>query len=120
MKKIAHYADTCTIIIYKLDAYGDKVIVDEARVPCLFNWGYSENHSNHVDNIATDATACLDIDDPFIQKWKYRLEGQYLIFDRHEEEAWFKIQKVDLGITLLTDNIENNCFVRLEKSVSQV
>lgn len=119
MKKISYYHDICRINIYRYNAYGDKYLYATEEVPCLFNWGFSENHANYVDNISTDATAYLDIDNDFIQEYKYRLEGEYLIFNRHNEEMWFKIQSVDLGITLLTDNVENNCFVRLEKSVPQ-
>lgn len=119
MKKISYYHDVCRINIYRLNAYGDKYLYASEEVPCLFNWGFSENHSNYVDNIATDATAYVDIDNEFVQEWKYRLEGEYLIMTRHDDEMWFKIQSVDLGITLLTDNVENNCFLRLEKSIPQ-
>lgn len=119
MKKISHYFDVCTINVYMYNSYGDKYLAASSEVPCLFNWSFTQSDNNYVDNESTNATAYLDIDNEFVQQWKYRLEGEYFIFTRHGNTMWFKIRSVELGNPILTTNEENNCFLRLEKSVPQ-
>jgi len=116
MKKIDYYHDVCTVNIYTTNVYGVQELEATSEVPCLFNWSFGQNHSNWVDFENVSATAYLDIDNLFIQEWKYRLEGAYLVFNRHNDEVWYRINHVTLGITLLTDNVENNCFVTLTKA----
>lgn len=119
MRKIQYYGDVCTVNIYTRNEYGTPILEDSGEVRCMFNWTIGTQHSNNVDYTNTDATAYLDIDSQFIIKWKYRLEGQYIVFSRHGEEQWYKITKVVIGISLLTNNEENNVFCLLSKSEPQ-
>ena len=116
MKKIV-MKDECLLREYRTNKYGEMFVYDEAKVPCLFNFTFSQNHSNFVDNEISDATAYVDIDDMFVNENMMRLEGMYFLFNRYGQTLWYKITKTSVGRTLLTDNQDNNVFLNLQKTV---
>lgn len=117
------YKDNARIVRLTMDEYGDlSTIEDEADIKVLFRFGMTSNQNDYVDNLGTDAHAhvYLDIDNPFIQRNLYRLEGMYLIMDRYGEDIWYKIEKSVIGRTLLTDNVDNNVHCWLSKSAALI
>ena len=115
------YKDPAIIYNLKRDAYGDETIVaDSADIKCLFLYSMSAAERGFVEEINTDAHAYLDIDNPFIQKNMFRLEGMYLVFNRYGEDSWYKIERVVIGRTVLTDNKDNNIHAFLSKSAAML
>lgn len=115
------YKDPAVIYNLKRDVYGDETIVaDSAEIKCLFLYSMSESETNFVGSIQTSAHAYLDIGNPFIQKNMYRLEGMYLVFNRYGEDTWYKIERVVIGRTVLTDNKDNNVHAFLSKSAEML
>ena len=108
--------DNCLLRDYKYDKYNNLILNKEAIVPCLFNYTFSQGHSDYVDIESSDASAYLDVDDLFVNENLFRLEGMYFIFNRYGQELWYKIVKLTIGRTLLSDNEDNNIFVNLNKA----
>ena len=115
------YKDNARIVRLTMDEYGDlSTIEDEADIKVLFRFGMTSNQNDYVANLGTDAHVYLDIDNPFVQRNLYRLEGMYLIMDRYGEDIWYKIEKSVIGRTLLTDNVDNNVHCWLSKSAALI
>ncbi len=110
------YKDDATILRLDADRYGDYTVLnDQTRIKVLFIHGMSNNHSDYVDNIGTDAHAYLDIDNPYIATHMERVEGMYLVLNRYGEDLWYKIERCKVGRTILLDNKDNNLHVFLSK-----
>lgn len=116
MNKLLNYQDTVRLIATAQDGYGDNTIATDIEVGALFHKGTSQSHSSYVERIACDAHVYLDIDNPFIQKNAFRLEGMYVVANLYggkESESWYKISRVVVGQRKLLDNAVNNvhCFL---------
>lgn len=118
MKKI-NLPDTVKIINAGVNGFGDATILDEAVVKGAFFQGTSTSMSNNTDMLETyDAHCYVDETDPFVLENGYRLEGMYLVVSLYgfsEDESWYKIRDVKLGVTKLLDNVVNNCHCFLQK-----
>lgn len=103
-------ADRCRIVKTTTTEYNELIIEEEDdAIPCLFRFGLSSNQNNYVDNTGTDAHCYVDLNNDFIRKYEYRLEGLFLSFNRYGEDTiWYKIARCIIGRTLLTEN-EDNC-----------
>lgn len=110
--------DTVRIAKTSSDAYGDKKIVLLTEVDALFLQNSSSVHSNHVDEVNSDAHVYLDIDNNIIKDLGYRIEGMYLIsnpFGNIDDESWYKISRVVVGQRKLLDNDVDNVHAFLKK-----
>ena len=118
MKKIL-LPDTVKIINTAVNGYGDAVILDSANVKGAFFEGTAESFRNDTDLIeGYDAHCYVDETDPFVLENGYRLEGMYLVVSLYgypEDESWYKIRDVKLGVTKIIDNVVNNCHCFLQK-----
>ena len=115
------YKDDAKIIRLIADRYGDySVIQDIEDIKVLFIHGMSNNHSDYVDNVGTDAHAYLDISNPFIARNMERVEGMYLVLNRYGEDIWYRIERCKVGRTILLDNVDNNLHVFLSKSAKMI
>ena len=125
MKKLT-LKDPVKIYKFKQDGYGDLEPLEVYNGLCLFLYGMSESESNFQELKGTDAHAYLDIDDPGILEniagleLVERIEGMYLVFNRYGANQWYKIERVKIGRTVLTDNVDNNIHIFLSKSVEMV
>lgn len=120
MKKLT-YKDPAIIVRLETDEYGDLTIVkDQADIKTLFFIGMTSNQSDYVNNLGTDAHTYLDIENEYIQRNLWRLEGMFVIFDRYGEKVWYKIERIKIGRTALTDNVDNCCHAFLSLSASLV
>lgn len=118
MKKIL-LPDTVRIINTAVNGYGDTVILDAGYVKGAFFEGTSTNFTNDTDMIETyDAHCYVDETDPFVLDNSFRLEGMYLVVSLYgypEDESWYLIKDVKLGVTKIIDNVVNNCHCFLQK-----
>lgn len=110
------YKDTVILFETSQDGYGDDTVSHSEILNGLFLQGTSENHSNNVDYIGTDAHIYLDIENPFVLENAYRLEGMYILcnpFEGREKQSWYKIARVKVGQRKLLENNVNNvhCFL---------
>lgn len=118
MKKIL-LPDIVRIINTAVNGYGDTVILDAGYVKGAFFEGTADNFTNDTDMIeAYDAHCYVDETDPFVLDNAYRLEGMYLVVSLYgypEDESWYVIKDVKLGVTKIIDNVVNNCHCFLQK-----
>ena len=118
MKKI-HLPDTVRIMNSAVDGYGDAIVLEESVVKGAFFQGTSTKRSGQTDMLeAYDAHCYVDETDPFVVENGYRLEGMYLVCDLYsfnQDECWYRIADVKLGIDKLMDNKVNNCHCFLQK-----
>lgn len=120
MKKL-DYKDLANIIRLESDEYGDLTIVkDQATIKTLYFIGMSSNQNDYVNNLGTDAHTYLDIENDFVKRNLWRLEGMYIIFDRYGEKVWYKVERTKIGHTSLTDNVDNCCHAWLSLSAKLV
>lgn len=120
MKKLT-YKDPAIIVRLEADEYGDLTIVkDQEEIKTLFFIGMTSNQNDYVNNLGTDAHTYLDIENDFIQRNLWRLEGMFIIFNRYGEDQWYKIERTKIGRTALTDNVDNCCHAYLSLSAKLV
>ena len=120
MKKLT-YKDPATIVRLESDEYGDPTIVkDQERILTLFFIGMTSNQNDYVNNLGTDAHTYLDIENDFVKRNLWRLEGMYVIFNRYGEDQWYKIERTKIGRTALTDNVDNCVHAYLSLSAKLV
>lgn len=120
MKKLT-YKDPAIIVRLETDEYGDlSVVKDQADIKTLFFIGMTSNQSDYVNNLGTDAHTYLDIENDYIKRNLWRLEGMFVVFDRYGEKVWYKIERIKIGRTALTDNVDNCCHAFLSLSASLV
>lgn len=118
MKKIL-LPDTVKIINTAVNGYGDVVVLDSADVPGAFFQGMATGRANNTDLLETyDAHCYVDETAPFVVENAYRLENMYLVASLYgypEDESWYRIRDVKLGVTKIIDNVVNNCHLFLQK-----
>jgi hypothetical protein len=122
MKKVICSED-CTIYQFSKNGYGDLELSSSNTVKCLFIFGQSRDTSNFVDIANTDAHAYLNIDDSFVQKIMtsdLKTNSYYFVIKRYGIDDWYKIEKIKIGRTILTDNQDNNVHVFLSKSEKMI
>lgn len=119
MKKI-QLPDKVKLINTAVNGFGDAVILDAAYVKGAFFEGTANRFTNDTDMIETyDAHCYVDETDPFVLENGYRLEGMYLVISLYgypEDESWYIVRDVKLGVTKIRDNVVNNCHCFLQKS----
>lgn len=119
MNKLLNYKDDVLLVDTSPDDYGDMGISHVEKLKGLFVQGTSQSRTGYVDTIGTDAHIYLDINNDFIQRNAFRLEGMYLvanIFGGEENQQWFKIARVKVGQRKLLGNEVNNVHCFLDKS----
>lgn len=117
MKKV-EVKDWCTIYKFSKNGYGDVSVGEKEEVKCLFLYGMSQSEAAYTDMTQTDAHAYLDIDNEFVRRLMtkdFKTEAYYFVINRYGQEEWFKIDKLKIGRTVLTDNKDNNVHVFLSK-----
>ena len=122
MKKV-EVKEPCTIYKFKKNGYGDLEIYEKHTVKCLFIFGQSRDDSNFQQLTSTDAHAYLDIDDPFVKSimtQDMKKNSYYFVIDRYGREDWYKIERIKIGRTILTDNQDNNVHVFLSFSEKMI
>lgn len=122
MKKV-EVKEPCTIYKFKKNGYGDLEIDEQHVVKCLFIFGQSRDDSNFQQLTSTDAHAYLDIDDPFVKSIMtkdMKKNSYYFVIDRYGREDWYKIERIKIGRTILTDNQDNNVHVFLSFSEKMI
>ena len=110
MKKV-EVKEPCTIYKFGKDGYGDFVAVEQHEVKCLFIFGQARDNNNLVETTTTDAHAYLDIDDSFVQSIMTKdmtKNTYYFVIDRYGRKDWYRIERIKIGRTILTDNADNN------------
>lgn len=110
------YSDDVILVSTTQDGYGDNDIDHVEHLKGLFNSGMSQSEVNYVEALSTDANVYLDIENEFVQKNCFRLEGMFIVanpFGFKESEQWFKISRVQIGQDkLLGNQIDNvHCFL---------
>lgn len=118
MNRLLVYKDPILLIETSQDEYGDNAVSHIEHLNGLFRLGASQNESNYVEGLSTDAHVYLDIENPFVKENAYRLEGMYIVANLHggrESQAWYKISSCILGQRKLLDNDLNNIHCRLTK-----
>lgn len=122
MKKV-EVKEPCTIYKFKKNGYGDLEIDEQHTVKCLFIFGQSRDDSNFQQLTSTDAHAYLDIDDTFVKSimtQDMKKNSYYFVIDRYGREDWYKIERIKIGRTVLTDNQDNNVHVFLSFSEKMI
>lgn len=118
MKKI-HMPDTVHIVNTAVDGYGDFVALEEADVKGAFFQGTADHFTNDTDMMeAYDAHCYVDETSDFVVSNGFRLEGMYIrvnLYGFEDNQCWYKIADVKLGVTKLLDNVVNNCHCFLQK-----
>lgn len=117
MKKV-ECKDTAVLVSTNLNEYGDVVLEERTDIKILFRFGMSTMQNDFVENITTDGHCYIDLDNEFVKRNLYRLEGMYIVINRYGEDIWFKIEKTVVGRTLLTDNSDNCLHCWLSKSAT--
>lgn len=118
MKKV-EVKELCKIYKFKKDGFGDLVIDKQATVKCLFIFGQARDESNFQQLATTDAHAYLDIDNDFVKSIMtsdLKRNTYYFVINRYGRNDWYKIERVKIGRTVLTDNKDNNVHVFLSFS----
>ena len=122
MKKV-EVKEPCIIYKFKKNGYGDLEIDEQHVVKCLFIFGQSRDDSNFQQLTSTDAHAYLDIDDPFVKSimtQDMKKNSYYFVIDRYGREDWYKIERIKIGRTILTDNQDNNVHIFLSFSEKMI
>ena len=122
MKKV-EVKEPCAIYKFKKNGYGDLEIDEKHTVKCLFIFGQSRDDSNFQQLTSTDAHAYLDIDDTFVKSimtQDMKKNSYYFVIDRYGREDWYKIERIKIGRTILTDNQDNNVHVFLSFSEKMI
>lgn len=122
MKKV-EVKEPCTIYKFKKNGYGDLEIDEQHIVKCLFIFGQARDDTNFQQLATTDAHAYLDIDDSFVQSIMtkdMKKNTYYFVIERYGREDWYKIDRVKIGRTILTDNQDNNVHVFLSFSEKMI
>lgn len=116
MNLLLEYKDPILLIETAQDGYGDNAISHIEHLNGLFLQGTSQAEAAYVEGISTDAHIYLDIDNSFVRKNAFRLEGMYIVanlFGDRESQAWYKIARCKVGQRKLLENDLNNvhCFL---------
>ena len=122
MKKV-EVKEPCIIYKFKKNGYGDLEIDEQHTTKCLFIFGQSRDDSNFQKLTSTDAHAYLDIDDPFVKSimtQDMKKNSYYFVINRYGREDWYKIERIKIGRTILTDNQDNNVHVFLSFSEKMI
>lgn len=123
MKKV-RCVDDIKLIFFDYDGFGDKVIKEMADVKGLFLMGNATSRSGiSVVEISADAHCYLDESNDFVIKNYYRLDDAYLKAPspfNYAKEDWYKIDRVKIGHTKLTDNVVNNVHCFLSKAENPI
>lgn len=122
MKKV-EVKEPCKIYKFGKNGYGDLEASEEHTVKCLFIFGQARDDSNFQQLTNTDAHAYLDIDDPFVQSIMtkdMKKNSYYFVIERYGREDWYKIERIKIGRTILTDNQDNNVHVFLSFSEKMI
>ena len=122
MKKV-EVKEPCIIYKFKKNRYGDLKIDEQHTTKCLFIFGQSRDDSNFQQLTSTDAHAYLDIDDTFVKSimtQDMKKNSYYFVINRYGREDWYKIERIKIGRTILTDNQDNNVHVFLSFSEKMI
>lgn len=122
MKKV-EVKELCSIYKFGKNGYGDLDILEKHDVKCLFIFGQARDDSNFQQLANTDAHAYLDIDDPFVQSIMtkdMKKNSYYFVINRYGREDWYKIDRIKIGRTILTDNQDNNVHAFLSFSEKMI
>lgn len=122
MKKV-EVKEPCKIYKFDRDGFGDLVHTESHNTKCLFIFGQSRDESNFEQTTMTDAHAYLDIDDKFVQSIMtkdMKKNSYYFVIERYGREDWYKIDRIKIGRTILTDNKDNNVHAFLSFSEKMI
>ena len=122
MKKV-EVKEPCKIYKFGRNGFGDLVPTESHNTKCLFIFGQSRDESNFEQTTATDAHAYLDIDDKFVQSIMtkdMKKNLYYFVIERYGREDWYKIDRIKIGRTILTDNKDNNVHAFLSFSEKMI
>ena len=122
MKKV-EVKEPCTIYKFGKNGFGDLTITESFETKCLFIFGQARNESNYEEITTTDAHAYLDIDDKNIQSIMtkdMKKNSYYFVIERYGREDWYKIDRIKIGRTILTDNQDNNVHAFLSFSEKMI
>lgn len=122
MKKV-EVKEPCRIYKFERDGFGDLVPTESHNTKCLFIFGQSRDESNFEQTTMTDAHAYLDIDDKFVQSIMtkdMKKNSYYFVIERYGREDWYKIDRIKIGRTILTDNKDNNVHAFLSFSEKMI
>ena len=113
------YQDTVHLVSLAVDGYNDKVVEADVLVKALFHLGASYRNEDSDTLHESDAHVYLDHKNSEVLSAIYRLEGWYIVpvatpFTHHQEESWYRIEKVVVGQRkLLNNNVDNvHCFLK--------
>ncbi len=111
--------DKVKIVNTTVDGFGDAIILEEAVIDGAFFQGTSSKRNDDTDMLGTyDAHCYVDERSPFVLDYGYRLEGMYMLINLYgfdDNESWYRIEDVKLGIDKLCTNSVNNCHCFLTK-----
>lgn len=122
MKKV-EVKEPCKIYKFGRNGFGDLVPTESHDTKCLFIFGQSRDESNFEQTTMTDAHAYLDIDDKFVQSIMtkdMKKNSYYFVIERYGREDWYKIDRIKIGRTILTDNKDNNVHAFLSFSEKMI
>lgn len=122
MKKV-EVKEPCKLIKFGRNKFGDLVPTEIHNSKCLFIFGQSRDEGNFEQTTMTDAHAYLDIDDKFVQSIMtkdMKRNAYYFVIDRYGREDWYKIDRIKIGRTVLTDNKDNNVHAFLSFSEKMI
>lgn len=94
------------------DGYGNtKIVVDQDCVPCIFLQGTGFIRNNRQENVDADAVCFPQVGHRFLVKYKYRLEGMFILaplFGIDDDDGWYLVTGLTVNRDhLLTNEIEN-------------
>lgn len=114
------YTESIELVKPVLDEYGSEKIGTITTVNCLFINRTGTSHGANQDSIISDASLYIDVDDSYVIENHNRLE-EFLVkanrFGISDEDAWYKITNVSIGMDKLLDNKIDNIKLSLKKTV---
>lgn len=113
------YGDQVQLIITGVDGYGTEIVADEATVAAAVELTTGRSHSRNQDSVTAAARAYVDPDDPFVQKYFYRLEGALVIaqlFGAALGQSWYRVTSVEVARDHQLSNEIDNVLLTLSKS----
>jgi hypothetical protein len=112
--------DKLTLYSVKTDGYGDETVDKIVEVKGLFLAGTTYSLVGATNIIGSEAHCYIDIDNPFVLKNIFRLEGMYIGYNINQnaptEEEFYKITRIKVGQRKLLGNEVNNVHCFLQKS----
>ena len=121
MGVLLNYQDTIRLVktTLPLNGYTTQIIEEIEEVDALFIQNTGWSHSEFQNQIDSDAELYIDPTNSFVIENVYRLEEMYVIgnlFSDQEENCWYKITSVSVGMDKLLNNQIDNILLQLKKT----